>query len=362
MIVPAAAIGDVEELAVAAGVEAVGAAARGLEALLAQPARVDQPDAVGGHVRDVERAPVGRELDVLGHRPAAQVDALDHALAAQVDHHHAPGELAGDEREASVGGEVHVVGARARRHVQALDEAHGVRLAEVQRAMRLGDDDGAPPIRGEVQVVGIADGDRAAVAAGARVDRGEAVAGVVGDPQRAQVPGRAHVLGQSADREVVDDLGRALIDDVHRVGLRVRHVHARGIAADLRRQVPRAGRRVDVDGRGARRSRHGAPGGARQLQQLAVHAGVGVAAAGHEQPVPGGRGREVRQRRRQPARRAHASRRGIDRPDGAALAGRAVAAPAEDVERPTERRAGGVGQAGREGGRSRACDGAPGRR
>jgi hypothetical protein len=212
----------------------------------------------------------------------------------------------------------------------------------------LRDDDRAPPVDGEVQVVGIADAHRAAVAAGARVDRREAVAGVVGDPQRAQVPGRAHVLGQGADREVVDDPGRALVDDVDRVGLRVGHVDARGIAAHLGGQVPRARRRVDVDGRGARRARHGAPGRARQLEDLAVHAGVGVAAAGDEQPAPGSGGREVRQRRRQPARGTDVPGRRIDGPDAAALAGGAVAAPADDVERPAERRAGGVGQARRE--------------
>ena len=42
---------------------------------------VDQPDAVGGHVGDVEGLAVRRELDVLRHRPGAQLDRPDDALA-----------------------------------------------------------------------------------------------------------------------------------------------------------------------------------------------------------------------------------------------------------------------------------------
>ena len=56
----------------------------------------------------------------------------------------------------------------------------------------------------------------------------------------------------------------------------------------------------------------------------------------------------VRPRGRPPARAAPAAGRGVDGPDAAALAGGPVAAPAEDVERPTERRAGGMGHASRE--------------
>ena len=59
------------------------------------------------------------------------------------------------------------------------------------------------------------------------------------------------MLGQGADGEVVDDLGRALVDDVDGVGLRVGHVDARGVAAHLGRQHPRARGGVDVERRGA---------------------------------------------------------------------------------------------------------------
>ena len=157
-----------------------------------------------------------------------------------------------------------------------------------------------------------------------------------------------HVLRQGADREVVDDLGRPLVDDVDRVGLRVGHVDARGVAANLRRQQARASGGVDVDG-GFAAARDGALGGARRAPALAVHA------------PRGRRGRPRRaagRRRRWPARsdsadgsrpaRADTAGRGIDGPDAAALAGGGVAAAAEDVEDVAERSAGGMRQAGRE--------------
>ena len=337
-------VGDVEVPGVAARVQPMGAAAGALEALLAQLARIDEPDAVGGHVRDVERAPVGRQLDVLGHRARAQSDGLDDTLAAQVDDHHPPGELAGDEREAAVGGVVHVVDAGARGQVHRIDQAHAVGLAEVELAAGLGDDDCAAPVGGEVQVVGVRHRDRAAVMPGARVDRSEAVAVVVGDPQRAQVPRRGDVLRQGADGEVVDDPGRALIDDVDRVGPRVGHVNARDVAPYLGRQHPRARGAIDVERRGAGDD----VCTARELQQLAVHTAPRVATAGHHQPVAGRDRPEVRERRRQPPRRAHVPRGGIDGPDAAALAGGRVAAPAQDVEGVAERRAGGVRERGRQ--------------
>ena len=62
------AIGDVEIACVAARVEAVRAGAGGDEPAHAKRTRVDQPDAATGHVGDVERPAVGRELDVLRHR------------------------------------------------------------------------------------------------------------------------------------------------------------------------------------------------------------------------------------------------------------------------------------------------------
>ena len=51
--------------------------------------------------------------------------------------------------------------------------------------------------------------------AGARVDRGQAVADVVRDVERLQVVGGNDVLRQGSDREAVDDLERARVDHLH---------------------------------------------------------------------------------------------------------------------------------------------------
>jgi hypothetical protein len=222
---------------------------------------VDQPHAAGHHVGDVEDAAVGRELHVLRHRAGAQVDRPDDALAAQVDDDRAAGELARHERAPAVGRVVHVIDAGAARDLQHAPQPHRVRLAEVELAMALGDDDRAAPVSGEVQVVGIEHPHGPPVAPGARIDRGEAVALVVGHPQRAQVPRRRHVLGQRPDSEVLDDLRRALVDDVHGVRLRVGDVHARGVPADLRREAAGPIGRVNVDD----------VTGRRELRRRAVH-------------------------------------------------------------------------------------------
>ena len=76
------------------------------------------------------------------------------------------------------------------------------------------------------------------------------------------------MLGQRADREVVDDLGGALVDDIDGVGLRVGDVDARRVVADLRREPPGTPGRIDVvevqqrrDLPGAGRRRSGRPRG-----------------------------------------------------------------------------------------------------
>ena len=76
-----------------------------------------------------------------------------------------------------------------------------VRVAEVQPLQALGDDDREAAVGREVEVVGVLDRDRAPRLPGPRVDRREAVADVVVDVQRLQVPGRGDVLGQRAGRE-----------------------------------------------------------------------------------------------------------------------------------------------------------------
>ena len=97
-------------------------------------------------------------------------------------------------------------------------------VAEVEAREPLGDDDRVAAVRGEVHVVRVVDRDRAARAAGSRVDRSQAVADVVGDVERSQVPRRDDVLGQQPDREVLDDLERARVDHVDGVALGVRDV------------------------------------------------------------------------------------------------------------------------------------------
>ena len=85
--------------------------------------------------------------------------------------------------------------------VQRVVEREGVRVAEVEAVEPLGDDDRVPPVGGEVHVVR----DRRPGSARPglpvrRVDRREAVAGVVRDVERLQVPRRDDVLRQAADR------------------------------------------------------------------------------------------------------------------------------------------------------------------
>ena len=105
-----------------------------------------------------------------------------------------------------------------------------VRVAEVEPVQPLGDDDRVAAVGREVHVVRVVDRDRRAGLARARVDRREAVAGVVRDVERLQVPGRDDVLGQAADREVLDDLVGVRVDHVDRVALAVRDVDQRACA------------------------------------------------------------------------------------------------------------------------------------
>ena len=189
--------------------------------------------------------------------------------------------------------------------------------------------------------------------------------------------------------------GRALVDDVDGVRLRVGDVDARGVAADPGRQRPRPLGRVDVarvssagSGRAAaprtrararvagwagRRRRswrwrstrargwRGRPRAAarapaprapacprvgassrRELQQLAVDAPAAIAAAGHEQPRPTAiAARSESATGSRPAGRTRPVAGSIAQ-IAAALAVAGVAAAAEHVERPAERDAGGV--------------------
>ena len=106
-------------------------------------------------------------------------------------------------------------------------EREGVRVAEVEPVQPLGDDDRVAAVGGEVHVVRVVDRDRRARPARARVDRRQAVAGVVGDVERLQIPRRHHVLWQRADGEVLDDPVGVRVDHVDGVALAVRDVDER---------------------------------------------------------------------------------------------------------------------------------------
>ena len=103
---------------------------------------------------------------------------------------------------------------------QRLLERERVRVAEGERVPRLLDDDRAAAVRGEVHVVWVRDRDvGAGAAAGVRVDRGQAVADVVGRVERAQVPRGHDVLDDRSRAEVADDPEGPGVDHVHAVVL-----------------------------------------------------------------------------------------------------------------------------------------------
>ena len=97
--------------------------------------------------------------------------------------------------------------------------------------------------------------------------------GVVGDPQRLQVPRRHDVLRVEADLELVDHLERRRVDHVDVVRLHVRHVDARQVARDRRAQLAGGGLAVEVGGIGHRRhAGHRVDRGAADAAMLAATA------------------------------------------------------------------------------------------
>ena len=70
-MVPASRLATNSRVAVAVGVDAVGARAGGQEPLDLQGVGVDDPDAVAEHVGGQEPGAVGGEADVLGHGAGA---------------------------------------------------------------------------------------------------------------------------------------------------------------------------------------------------------------------------------------------------------------------------------------------------
>ena len=154
-----------------------------------------------------------------------------------------------------------MVDSAAGRDRERVLETHRVRVPEIEPLEALGDDDRGAAVRCEIEVVGVLDRYPPAWNSRTRVDRREAVAGVVVDVERLQVVGRGHVLGKPAGGEVLDDLERLLADHVDRVADAVRDVHERQVPANDRAQHVRSVGGVDVDlALGAPRGRAGRRG------------------------------------------------------------------------------------------------------
>ena len=186
-------------------------------------------------------------------------------------------------------------------------QCKGLRVTELQAAEALGDDDRVASIRGEVEVVGIGDAYCRTRPARARVDRGEAVARIVGDVEGLQVPRWHDVLGLQPDPEALDDPVGARTDHVDRVTEAVWHIHERLRIPRRPGQHVRAVEGIDIPGRGrpkrgpaTRRSR----AAARRLRSVAAtQLAQGrlrprrPPAAGEQDPHAERYGREIRARR-----------------------------------------------------------------
>ena len=124
----------------------------------------------------------------------------------------------------------------AARHLDRVLLGHRLRVAEVQTLPRLGDHDRGLAVGREVHVVRVVDRERLAGLAGLGVDRRQAAVGaalgIVGDPQRLQVPRRHDVLRADADLEAIDHLQRRRIDHVNVIAAQVGHIDAREVACD----------------------------------------------------------------------------------------------------------------------------------
>jgi hypothetical protein len=145
-----------------------------------------------------------------------------------------------------LGGEVGVIDAGALRDGERAAQLHRVGIAEVDPPQPLGHDHRVAPVGGEVHVVGVLDRDRRTRHTVDGVDRGQAVALVVGDPQRPQVVGRDDVLRHRSDRELAHDLVRGRIDLVNGGAAAIGDVDQRPVAAHYYGQVAGVIGGVDV--------------------------------------------------------------------------------------------------------------------
>ena len=230
------AVGDVELLAVAARIQAVCADAGGDELDFGEVFAVHDEHAVGHHVRNIEELAVGRDADILRHASLGKLQVAEHLAVDRVDLDQAALEFAGENRVTAVDCEVRVIDAITLRRGQRRLQRHRLRIAEVEPLERFRNHDRRAAVGREVHVVGIIHGFRLAWLTGLGVDRSQRAVGatlrVIGDPERAQVPGRHDVLRIDADPETVDDFECRRVDDVYVVRFEVRHVHALQRAAD----------------------------------------------------------------------------------------------------------------------------------
>src|SRR5204862_6662588 len=142
-------IGDVEQLRVAAGIQAVCTGARVDEPEHMPASSIDLPDPVRGHVSAVQHLSVGRQLDVLRHRACArQVQDADNSLPPHVDLHHLRGEFAAGQQETSVRGEVHVIDPAAR-HAEQTVKLHRMGEEEVEQVLAFGGYDRVKTVGGQ---------------------------------------------------------------------------------------------------------------------------------------------------------------------------------------------------------------------
>ena len=171
-------------------------------------------------------------------------------------------------------------------------------------------------VRREVEVVGIGHRDRRPRPAGARVDRGEHVALIVGHVQRPQVVRRDDMLRLGADCELPHDAARTRIDLLDRVAQRVgdvdqrpgmhrragQHVGAVGGVDVERRRVPRYRRRADTRHlRGRERARRrGVAGGSDPAAGEAQRQDAAPQDDGDGQQPPAGSCVHAGQHRRRP--------------------------------------------------------------
>ena len=153
------------------------------------------------------------------------------------------------------------------------------------------------------------------------------------------------MLRECADREVADDLERALVDHVDRVAVAVRHVDVRARVADDGAEVPDAIRRVDVllvhERRNARereRSGRRANRAARAKLDDARHRARCRSAAGDENAGRRSDRHEVGQGLPERARDDDLTLRDVDADDPIGRRADGRAAPTDDVGDRPERR------------------------